>query len=197
MTTWKTITIGNKSAEQYRREIKASGAEIGSYANELLSKMPVSDKVQSLNLVKISVKDLGFTETTSLKDIYKRAKEQGLDLCPAEVGPALRLAYLDQPEGEYLWIGMEPIAGSDGDLSVFCVGRDGGGRWLGDSIGNPGDLWDPEGEFVFRKSDSREPGSSDTRALGDLDTLDPMERIAIALERLADKFAPKKGKELK
>jgi len=48
--------------------------------------------------------------------IYAAAKERGLELCPAEVGPQLRLQYQDQLD-EWLVIGMEPILGPDGTLA--------------------------------------------------------------------------------
>jgi hypothetical protein len=68
-----------------------------------------------LDLVVLSVFELGFGDQAShndiklgaavevsLHDIYARAIALGFDLCPAKVGPALRLNYLDQPLGEFL-----------------------------------------------------------------------------------------------
>jgi hypothetical protein len=42
----------------------------------------------------------GVEAESSLSDLYKRAKQVGLELCPAEVAPQLRLEYRNQPLGE-------------------------------------------------------------------------------------------------
>ena len=65
----------------------------------------------------LSVKELGFNDGAYYKDICTKALELGLELCPAEVGPALRLVYKDQSRGEWLRIAMEAITGSDGAAS--------------------------------------------------------------------------------
>ena len=63
------------------------------------------------------MEQLGFPNGATLKEIYAKAKDLGLELCPAEVGPLLRLNYPDQPNGEYLRIAMETINDSDGRAS--------------------------------------------------------------------------------
>jgi hypothetical protein len=83
-----------------------------------------------VDIVNISVAELGFKKGAILRDIYKRALEFDLKLCHAEVGPLLCLQ-ADQPTGELLIV-MKPIIASDGNLYVFFVfvKRDGSGLWI-------------------------------------------------------------------
>ena len=78
------------------------------------------------------------------------ALEQGLELCPAEVGPQLRLQYLDQPKDDAFLIAIEPISDSDGLLSIFSIERGDSGR-LGLLVnnGNPSCFWSGSQKFVF------------------------------------------------
>ena len=107
---------------------------------------------QELNLVLISLADLGFNEPVRrLRQIYERATGFGLGLCPLEVGPHLRLQYKNQPEGEHLWIAMEPI-GTNRDL--FTVGCHNSMLYLSCSNGHDrpiggGTQWYPDSLFVF------------------------------------------------
>ena len=61
----------------------------------------------------------------------------GLELCPAEVGPQLRLQYPNQPIGEFLHIAMQPIATYHGDLIDLTVGNGGAGLLLIGGDGSP------------------------------------------------------------
>lgn len=148
--TWRTITIGDQtSVKALVKAIEAKGLKIGDWARDILNKVMLAKKPEELELVVVSVADLGFKNGASRKDIYDRAISLGLSLCPAEVGPQLRLQYADQPNGEWLRIAMEPIAHSDGDISVFGVDRRDDDRWLRTSIGHPDDVWHPDDCWVF------------------------------------------------
>ena len=68
----------------------------------------------------LSVLELGFYRSAKYKDLCAKAPELGLQLCAAEVGPALRLSYQDQPGGERLRIAMKAITDSYCD-SIFEV----------------------------------------------------------------------------
>ena len=148
--SFKIIEIGTyKDVKSLRKALEESGARIRDWAGDILNKTKLSKSKQSLDLVVLSVKELGFPQGAQLKDIYEAAKNQGLDLCPAEVGPQLRLQYTDQPNGEWLIIAMEPINDSVGVLSLFNVERDGGVRWLHADYGLPDNFWYADGRLVF------------------------------------------------
>lgn len=125
---WKTIKLGTglKTAEDFRHALGQAKMTIGGWGEDLLGKssFTASEMETEVDLVSISVGDLGFTQPADRREIMARAFELGLDLCPAEVGPQLRLQYPDQPKGEWFMIAMEPITGSDGYPNVFCVGHD-------------------------------------------------------------------------
>ncbi len=151
--TWKTIQLGCglQTADDFRKAVKSAGMKIGDWANDILGKpaFTATESVTEVELVVVSVAELGFKDGATRKDIYIRAQEFGLDLCPPKVGLQLRLQYTDQPKGEWLVIAMEPIIDSDGDLSLFSVGRDDDGRWLSARSGRPGLFCGGHDRFVF------------------------------------------------
>ena len=142
---WKTIKLGTglKAADGFRQALKEGGFKIGDGANDILGQPAFTAAAEEteIDLVKVSVAELGFKDGAHRKDVYKRALELGLELCPAEVGPQLRLQYKDQPNGEWLLIAMEPIADSDGDPYVFPVVHVRAGFWLHADHGHPGSFW--------------------------------------------------------
>lgn len=151
--TWKTIQLGTgiKTADDFRKAVKKTGMKIDDWANDILGKPTFTayESLTEVELVVCSVAELGFKDGATRKDIYVRAQELGLDLCPPEVGPQLRLQYTDQPKGEWLVIAMEPITDSDGSLDLFGVGHGGDARWLSAYNGGPDVFWDGYDRFVF------------------------------------------------
>lgn len=149
---WKTIRLGiHKHADEYREAIKTAGGRISDWADDILGKsaFTVIGQPTDIDLVIVTVAELGYEKGATRADIYKRAAEFGLEPCPAEVGPALREQYMDQPKGEWLLIAMEPILDSDGDPSIFAVGRDAHDLCLYSDYGRPGSLWSPVYRWVF------------------------------------------------
>ena len=134
--------------------LKDRGFNIGNWADDILGKpaFTAATEATEIDLVKVTVAELGFKKGARRDQIYERAKELGLELCPPEVGPQLRLQYHDQPNGEWLFIGMKPIADSVGNLLVFSVERNALELWLDGVWSRPGGVWDPGSRWVFRLS---------------------------------------------
>jgi len=151
---WRTIKLGTglRTAGEFGIALKQAECRIGDRGNDILGKpaFTASETEMEVDLVNVSVADLGFKDGAIRKDIYRRAIELGLELCPAEVGPQLRLQYRDQPKGEWLLVAMEPITDSDGGPGLFGVERGGRGLWLGAGDGRPDRFWDSNGRWVFR-----------------------------------------------
>jgi hypothetical protein len=150
---WKTIKLGtgHQTADDFRKALKKAGRRIGDWANGILGKpaFTAATEETEVNLVNISVAELSFPNGATRKEIYEKAQKMGLSLCPPEVGPQLRLQYKDQPNGEWLLIGMEPITVSGGGLRVFGVERDDSGLWLRSYCGDPDRFCHGDFRWVF------------------------------------------------
>jgi hypothetical protein len=152
---WKTITLGGyKGANAFRDAMDKAPCPIrvGEWADEILGRpaFSFSNTRVDLDLVVISVSRLGFgKDGASLRDVYMRASGFGLELCPAEVGPVLRLNYLDQPVGEFLQVAMRPVARYSGELVDFTLGNGGAGLLLIGADARPEVILPGAARFVF------------------------------------------------
>ena len=161
---WKKIAVGTFSDSfALRNALNALGCGVGDSAGEVMARpaFTLSATKTELELVTVSAAELGFqTETVSLGKIHARAQQLGFGLAPAEIAPQLRLQYLDQPIGEFLIIGMEPIRTWKGELVILTVANGGAGLIL---IGQEGRA-DAEmfvgSRFVFLRSNEAAPAEA-------------------------------------
>ena len=131
---WKTIMLGAfANSFALRNALDAASCGTGDLAEEALARpaFSLASSKADVDLAVVTAAELGFTaKSVPLRDIYARAEKLGLNLAPAEVGPALRLQYLDQPIGEFLHVGMKPIVTWQGDPVIFVVVNGGAGLIL-------------------------------------------------------------------
>ncbi len=149
---WKTIKLGTfKSADHFFTALNKNDNLIGERASEILSKpaFTVAHKETEVHLVIVSAADLGFGDGADYEHICARGTELGLALCPAEVGPQLRLQYNEQLYDECLRIAMEGITDSDGDSWIFTVALAGNRSWLLTTFASPHCFWYGPCRFVF------------------------------------------------
>ncbi len=125
---WKTIGLGGFGDRNgLRCALRSRDMKIADL--DLLHKpeFAIARRPRKLDLVIPSFSKLGLKKYgPRYGQICQAARDRGLQLCPAEVGPQLRLQYTDQPPGELLIVAMKPIANSVGIPSlfeVFCCDR--------------------------------------------------------------------------
>ena len=75
---------------------------------------------RSLTLVKVTQKDLGLTEGSTLGDMLAAAEKKGLKRCPAWAG----LQYCLDYDPGHIYFGTEPVPDSDGQPGVFLAHKD-------------------------------------------------------------------------
>ena len=153
-STWKQVTVGNLgNAKTARKQLKAAGIKISRWGGDILDRTTFEDTEATLDLVRVSVKELGLETGATTAEIYAAAERHGLSLCPAEVAPQLWLQYPDLlPRGEWSLVAMEAIVDSDGDRVVFYLAHDDGGRWLLADRGHPDRRWLGSNRWVFVRS---------------------------------------------
>jgi len=125
---------------------------LGDIAAEIIGRpaFTLGNSRLDVDLVALSLVDMGFEgERVAIADVYARARQLGLELCPAEVGPQLRLQYLEQPLGEFLRIAMEPIATYEGELVDLTVANGGASLLLISGDARADSLVHPSVKFVF------------------------------------------------
>ena len=153
--TWKAITLGTfRDLKDLRKALDEGGYRVSGRASDLLGQLAfkLAKAEVRVDLVLVTVAELGFKEGATYRDICVRAKELRLKLCQTEIGPQLRLQYYDdQPMEEWPTVAMEPITDSGGSPRLFRVGRDHGGRWLSTDWGGLGPFWPAGCRFVFAK----------------------------------------------
>jgi hypothetical protein len=149
---WKRLTLGTyKGVNALRAAFDAARVRVGDSADEILGRpgFAFSQTRTDVDLAVVSVAELGFDNSTSLADIYRRAGELGLELCAAEVAPLLRLQYADQPMGEFLNVAMRPIETYGGELIALSIANAGTGPLLLGGEGHPDFLLNWMAKLVF------------------------------------------------
>lgn len=158
---WRTIKLGTglKTAHDFCEALKTSGMFISDTSGDILrtTAFMVAPEEMEINLVVVSNAELGFKDGAKLRKTYARARELGLNLCPSEVGPQLRLQYKDQPNGEGLLVAMESISDSYGFRRLFNIECEPDGcLFLGGYDGRMGNVWNADKCFVFSLPDKIE-----------------------------------------
>ncbi len=96
----RKVKYGGTSKEDLLERLIAENIHLNEYAVALWKSdaFVVSPKKEVAEIVELSVQDLEFTDGATFEEIFSRIEQLHLNLCPLEIGPYLRLSYLDQKE---------------------------------------------------------------------------------------------------
>ena len=160
----RTVVIGGQTKVELVERLARSGVEINESGKILFAsdRFITSHVPTQLTTVELSVRDLGFPRGATLSEVYASAWRVGLRSCPLELGPHLRLQFLDQPEGfvgQPVWkhrappgsltIASEVLSDDDEFPKGFYLRRIQGTPWLRGYRCGPEHVWDPDDRMLF------------------------------------------------
>lgn len=161
----RTVEVGGLTKSQLLQKLQQASVMLNAYGERLFAadQFTISAAKYSLETVELTVMGLGFPDGADTARIYKRAGELGLDLCPLELGPHLRLMYLDQaevceedsrqhqaPSGS-ITIASEILSEDDDFPKGFYLRKMDGVLWLRGYHADHLHVWNPDDRFVFVK----------------------------------------------
>lgn len=149
-SVWKTLEVGEyRSIQEVDEAFKRLDISWFFPAREICLNINLSGEKSEVDLVRTSVKGLGFSSGATIEQINRRIEGLKLRRCPAEAVITLRASYMDQPIGERLIAYMEPI--SFNFPRLLCVSRSAHGIWLDSTPARPGTLFDENQQLLLSK----------------------------------------------
>lgn len=163
----RTVEIGGLTKSQLLQKMEEASVMLNAYGERLFAanQFTTSAAKYSLETVELTVMDLGFPDGEDTARLFKRAGELGLELCPLELGPHLRLVYLDQPEvcaggdtrqnqapSGSITIASEILSESDDFPKGFYLRKMDGVLWLRGYRADHLHVWNPDDRFIFVKN---------------------------------------------
>lgn len=160
----RTVEVGGLTKSQLIEKLQKSFIMMNEYGERLFAddRFTTSEIQYTLQTVELTVGDLGFPDGATTPQIFSKAKELGLELCPLELGPYLRLEYLDQTEG-YSGDSLQQHQAPSGSITIpseiltedddfpkgFYLRNINGVLWLRGYRADHLHVWYPDDHFVF------------------------------------------------
>jgi hypothetical protein len=163
-TIIRTVNVGGLTQSELLQALQSHAIAINVSAEQLFASdhFTTSETPYAVTTVELTVRHLGCLRGATLPELYARAGERGLGLCPLELGPHLRLQYRDQPEGAWgkprrrhqapygsITIASEQRTQDDDVPQGFYLRRIKGVLWLRGYRAGPQHVWEPDDHFIF------------------------------------------------
>jgi hypothetical protein len=162
----RTVTVGGLTKSELLQELQRNAISMNESGARLFAsdQFTTSATRYSVTTVELTVRNLGFPRGATIAEISVSAKALGLGLCPIELGPHLRLQYLDQPEGYEgkpvrqhqapygsITIASEQLTEDDDFPKGFYLRRIKGVLWLRGYRSGPEHVWEPDDHFIYAR----------------------------------------------
>jgi len=165
-TLIRTVTVGGLTKLELMEELQRNAISMNESGERLFGsdRFSTSATPYSVTTIELTVRDLGFSQGFAISEIHARTIALGLALCPIELGPHLRLHYLDQLEGYWgkplpqhrapygsITIASGQITEVDDFPKGFYLRCIQGEFWLRGYRSGPEHVWKPDDHFIFRQ----------------------------------------------
>jgi hypothetical protein len=166
MTVPSSVRVGGVARPALLQALREQGVQLNKAAEVLFEdpRFAPATASQVINIVTRSVADLGFHEGATYGQLVAQAAASGLVECPLELGPHLRLQFVDQADGAdglplthgrappgSITVASPPLDERDETPKGFYLRRLGGVLWLRGYWSWPGHIWSPDDVLVFRR----------------------------------------------
>ncbi len=165
---WRNMHVGGMSKSELTRRLNELRIAMNAYAEQLFAdeRFTTSDVRRTLLTAELSVAELGLPDGARLPQIFEKASELGLNLCPLELAPHLRMQYTEQADGGSLsvpgqnqapegsiTIASEPLTDDHEFPKGFYLRSIEGTLWLRGYRCDFEHVWQAEDRFVFVKGE--------------------------------------------
>lgn len=148
----REVRVGGATKDELRRRLDEHSVSLNDYARRLFadSDFTTSDEARDVRVALVSLPEIDLPDGGRFDEILARATMLGLEPCPLEVAPHLRLSYLDQPEGPYLTVASLKLRPGPETPNGFYLRRLEDGLWLRGYESGPENIY-PAGftDFAF------------------------------------------------
>ena len=158
------VEYGGFSKVVLLEKLRAGGMMLNEFAEIIFSSefFQTSNKEKSIEIIEISIKELGFPKGATMLEIKNTLKKLGLSECPLELAAYLRLLLTDQREIKV--INQEKNKNPPGSLTVFSkpiiddedfpkgfyLRKINGELWIRGYKCSMNDyVWEPNDRFIF------------------------------------------------
>jgi hypothetical protein len=162
----QAVRIGGMSKAELAAALERNGIQLNRIALELFAHpgFRPAPEVSTLEITHVSVAELGYEHGAELAQVFERAGEHSLELCPLELAAHLRIAFTDQAEGSIgcppsrnrappgsLTVAARPLTDHDNVSMGFYLRCIDGAPWLRGYRSPAEHVWNAGDRFVFRR----------------------------------------------